>query len=97
MSEPRASYVERAEIAMSDCVDDVDRAQAHQQLAIDDALASRYVPPADPQERCHITGQIICCDCRREIPAGRLEAQPLAVRCVECQQDEELRLRRASC
>lgn len=31
----------------------------------------------------------ICRDCGREIPAGRLEAMPEAVRCLDCQQHFE--------
>ncbi len=32
----------------------------------------------------------ICVDCGEEIPAGRLNAMPFALRCVECQEKYEL-------
>ena len=31
----------------------------------------------------------VCVDCQRRIPAARLEAQPQAVRCIECQRRSE--------
>lgn len=34
-----------------------------------------------------------CVDCGKEIPAGRLEAQPESIRCVEDQRTYEARLR----
>ena len=34
-----------------------------------------------------------CADCGADIAAGRLESQPLALRCVECQRQSEFLLR----
>jgi DnaK suppressor protein len=34
----------------------------------------------------------VCVDCETHIPLARLEAEPTAVRCIECQQKRELKL-----
>jgi DnaK suppressor protein len=76
-------------ISLDDLRDEDDRAACLAELEREDALASRYDPPADPQARCPYTGAIICCDCLGEIPQERLAALPNAVRCVDCQRDED--------
>jgi hypothetical protein len=52
-------------------------------------LASRYDPPADPQAKCPYTGAVICYECQVEIPKERLAILPNAVRCIDCQRDED--------
>jgi RNA polymerase-binding transcription factor DksA len=74
---------------LNDLRDEDDRAAILAELEREDALASRYDPPADPQAKCPYTGAIICYDCQVEIPQERLAAIPNAVRCVDCQRQEE--------
>lgn len=45
-------------------------------------------------ERIEMGTYGVCRDCSREIPPRRLEAQPFAVLCVQCQSESEKRVRR---
>lgn len=59
--------------------DEIDRAQHHNELHQQIALAAwRDRQPLLP-------GRIDCIDCEEEIPARRRAANPRAVRCIACQ------------
>ncbi len=65
--------------------DPVDRAQQLEQEQRDRALARA-------KQHDVTTGSIYCEECGEPIPKARREAQPNAVRCIECQQFKELYL-----
>ncbi len=68
-------------------MDDADRAQGVEELTRDLALAQRA---ARQDEAPLVIGDVrICRWCNEEIEPQRLEANPQAVRCVECQSRHE--------
>lgn len=54
------------------------------------AARLRATPQGRPVQR---HGQRVCADCLEPIARARLEAQPGAVRCIECQDEVERRER----
>jgi phage/conjugal plasmid C-4 type zinc finger TraR family protein len=59
--------------------DDIDRAQHHNELHQNLALKAWR----DQQQRR--PGRSHCIDCEEQIPVRRREANPRAVRCIDCQ------------
>lgn len=70
-----------------DIVDDGDRAEWLSEWEQKILLAAHHTAPANPQTR-DADGHIICSDCGEPIPADRLRATPCAVRCIDCQVEE---------
>lgn len=70
--------------------DDLDRAQAFDQMRRDLAIGAVLAAAADLSEPAD---QPNCEDCGREIPAARRLAAPGAIRCVSCQLAAERRRR----
>lgn len=66
-------------------MDLVDRAQAREEL--DRQLALR----AHNARLSQAAGSGICLDCREPIDARRLQANPAAVRCTDCQSGQDKR------
>jgi phage/conjugal plasmid C-4 type zinc finger TraR family protein len=76
-------------ISRDEIRDDADRAAWLEEQQRERALAARYETPHDPQDRDPNTGEVICFDCRGPIPPERLAASPHAVRCIDCQREED--------
>lgn len=67
---------------------DYEQAGKLTQLAIDEALARHRAAMANSQGPSE-SG--VCLDCEPPLSAGRLAANPHAVRCVDCQSDHDRR------
>ena len=63
-------------------MDDVDHAQALASAFADKSIAAHRTRPSAP-------GRDDCVDCRQQISRERLQANPTAQRCTDCQQDFE--------
>lgn len=59
-----------------------------------DALARHRAPQPAAVQSIDPEGHIVCRDCDEPIPPARLAAHPHALRCIDCQEDEDLRRRR---
>lgn len=59
-------------------------AQRHADMYIELALTTHYAHLEHANQRIE-HGVIICTNCNNPIPAARLNAQPHAVRCIDCQ------------
>ncbi|BBL73657.1 TraR/DksA C4-type zinc finger protein [Methylomagnum ishizawai] len=79
----QADADERAEVASES-----DRPAYHAAESTLIALASRYEPAHDPQDR-DAEGNIICAECGDLISPARLAALPHTIRCYACQREEE--------
>jgi RNA polymerase-binding protein DksA len=101
--ELRAKIVEERDrvqdVAMSDLDggvgDSVDRAFATTQLAMERDMIDRCMMQLDEIAHAYeriATGDIgVCVDCDEPIDSARLDANPVAVRCTECQSRREMR------
>lgn len=75
--------------------DIVDKASEHQSQWLARSLAAQQAKsmqghrPDDASE-----GERLCIDCDEVIPAKRIQANPCALRCVECQGIKELKEQR---
>jgi phage/conjugal plasmid C-4 type zinc finger TraR family protein len=69
-------------------MDDIDRAQHQEALARDAALAE-HRHRNRPEAALLIEGERCCVGCFEPIEARRMKAVPLAVRCMQCQEDFE--------
>lgn len=74
-------------------MDIIDLANAHAELFRHNSLRQLDMAKqaGTPEMALYIDGVRCCLDCEVPIPAGRLEASPDAVRCVECQERHERR------
>ena len=68
-------------------MDVVDKAQAAETRYRQRAIKQATEAPTDTHYI--IEGVICCCDCLIAIPNKRLNANPNAARCIDCQQDYE--------
>ena len=64
-------------------MDEVDHAQAKQEMYLDIALKEHKGGYTD--DPLIVKGRRRCRDCERIIPKKRLQANPQAVRCIGCQ------------
>lgn len=71
--------------------DEADRADHIQELQRASALAD--VLERAPERALMIEGLECCRDCANPIPLARLRALPSAARCMECQEQHELKSR----
>ncbi len=75
-------------------MDIADRAQEREQVNLAQALERRAENAAlDQRQPLVIDGRRTCLDCFAPLDQKRLKANPQAVRCVECQQQDEQRHR----
>lgn len=73
-----------------------DRASALEQQERDASIARRQEVAAAHDTPFEIEGVRVCADCFEPISKHRLEALPTAVRCIDCQELRERRLRGAN-
>jgi len=67
-------------------MDDIDLANEHEDFFRENALRTARKNPDIPGETpLYLDGVRCCLDCEDPILEARLEANPKAVRCVECQ------------
>lgn len=66
-------------------MDDIDRAQAHEQALRDDALAAHHRRVHGESDEPPAPSAHWCIDCDAPIPEARRLAVPGCTRCVECQ------------
>lgn len=71
-----------------------DLAQVREEQERDEALRRAATRRAMSRAPIEINGKRLCLDCRDPIGRPRLRAAPEAVRCIECQQEHERRIRR---
>ena len=65
-------------------MDDIDRAQQREQFDRDRAIAAATAHAGT--KPLYIDGLACCCECGAGIPKARLDANPDAARCIECQE-----------
>ena len=70
--------------------DEIDRANDEAQFTTDHAVQTYLKSQALPPQRI-VADAVLCLDCESVIPPGRLAALPNCVRCIGCQEAEELR------
>jgi len=76
-------------------MDIIDHAQALDEMFREQSLSTykksreAYEYAAQIEKFCIRDGVHYCRDCCDEIPPGRIEANPFAVRCVDCQEKKE--------
>lgn len=69
-------------------MDPIDYAQQREEQHRDLALAAQANRAKD--KPLVIDDEVCCCSCEEPIPEKRLEAEPEAARCLDCQQAHEL-------
>lgn len=74
--------------------DPADLAAPVEQRQRDEALANQAAANAAHETPFEIQGKRVCLDCHDPIPARRLKACPHAVRCTDCQDDRDRRVKR---
>lgn len=75
-------------------VDVFDRAQKREQEDRDLAIQAELKRGIETEEPDEKDGIRYCLDCGLEIPKGRLQARPDAVRCVDCKGMKDIRSKR---
>jgi DnaK suppressor protein len=73
-------------------MDFFDRAQETDQRFREQALRAHFGKKVD-EPLYDDKGKRVCMDCEARIPQKRLKAMPDALRCLECQEKEERRMR----
>ena len=68
-------------------MDDVDRAQVLEQAQRDTGIQAALT--ANPTQQNRVGDRVYCLGCDIEIPDVRLEANPQACRCIDCQAQHE--------
>lgn len=71
-------------------MDEIDRAQAHEQQMRDAALDAHRRRHQEPP--LILGGQRVCASCHKTLDKRRLKAVPFATRCAPCQEIHEKRL-----
>ena len=74
--------------------DEADRAQSHEAEFLDEALQRQAERAAVKEPPFEIGGRRVCADCLAPIGRKRLKANPDAVRCVDCQSEEDRNAKR---
>lgn len=71
--------------------DEMDTAQKIDELYRTSALIKAKARHTEEEDPLIIDGVRCCLDCEKPIPLARLELQPNAHRCVQCQEKKEKR------
>ncbi|MEN6375565.1 MAG: TraR/DksA C4-type zinc finger protein [Smithella sp.] len=71
--------------------DEMDNAQKYDELYRNSALVKAKAGRIEDEDPLIIEGVRYCLDCAKPIPPARLELQPDARRCVNCQTKKEKR------
>lgn len=75
-------------------MDDIDRAKELETRQRAAALAAQKQRAQETEAPLIVDGVRYCLDCGDPIPAARLAARPESVRCIDCKEIRERRLRR---
>jgi phage/conjugal plasmid C-4 type zinc finger TraR family protein len=77
-------------------MDEIDEAQERAELFLNNALRKHFDRPEETGRDFRFfddDNPVICIDCEQLMDPERLEANPKAIRCVECQAKHERKLK----
>ena len=76
-------------------MDSLDNASELEQLHRSRSLAhQRTAARSAKVAQCIVDGEVLCLDCGDAVPLGRLNAQPDAAYCIDCQSMREAKWKR---